>query len=50
MVQARLRLVEFRLVAAGYWLATPPYRLLHGIEWLCNGFRLGCGTIVWPAC
>jgi SAM-dependent methyltransferase len=32
MLQAGFRQVEFRLVAAGYWLATPPYRLLHVIE------------------
>ncbi|MER8548152.1 methyltransferase domain-containing protein [Mesorhizobium sp. M1169] len=32
MLQAGFRPVEFPLVVAGYWLATPPYRLLHGIE------------------
>jgi SAM-dependent methyltransferase len=32
MLQAGFRTVEFPLVAAGYWLAAPPYRLLHGIE------------------
>ncbi|MGX5844816.1 hypothetical protein ACWGTI_29360 [Mesorhizobium sp. ArgA1] len=32
MLQAGFRLIEFPLVVAGYWLATPPYRLLRGIE------------------
>ncbi|MER8480046.1 MULTISPECIES: methyltransferase domain-containing protein [unclassified Mesorhizobium] len=32
MLQAGFRTIEFPLVVAGYWLATPPYRLLHGIE------------------
>ena len=32
MLRAGFRRVEFPLVVAGFWLATPPYRL-HGIEW-----------------
>ncbi|MER9082604.1 methyltransferase domain-containing protein [Mesorhizobium sp. M0199] len=31
-LQAGFRRIEFPLVVAGYWLAKPPYRLLHGIE------------------
>ena len=32
MLQAGFRQIEFPLVVDGYWLATPSYRLLHGIE------------------
>ncbi|MER8843263.1 methyltransferase domain-containing protein [Mesorhizobium sp. M0913] len=32
MIQAGFRRIEFPLVVGGYWLATPPYRLLYGIE------------------
>lgn len=32
MLQAGFRLIEFPLVVAGHWLATPPYPLLRGIE------------------
>jgi ubiquinone/menaquinone biosynthesis C-methylase UbiE len=32
MLQAGFRSVQFPLVVAGYWLATPPYPLLHGLE------------------
>jgi ubiquinone/menaquinone biosynthesis C-methylase UbiE len=32
MLQAGFRSVQFPLVVAGYWLATPPYQLLRGIE------------------
>lgn len=32
MLQAGFRRIEFPLVVAGYWLATPPYWFLHGIE------------------
>lgn len=32
MLQAGFRPIEFPLVVAGYWLATPPYWLLHGTE------------------
>jgi SAM-dependent methyltransferase len=33
MLRAGFRRVEFPLVIAGYRLATPPYRLMRGIEW-----------------
>jgi hypothetical protein len=50
MLQAGFRPVEFPLVVAGYWLATPPYRgCCTASNGLCNGFRLGCGAITWPA-
>ncbi len=32
MLQAGFRSVQFPLVVAGYWLATPPYQPLRGIE------------------
>jgi ubiquinone/menaquinone biosynthesis C-methylase UbiE len=32
LLQAGFRQIEFPLVVDGYWLATPPYWLLHGIE------------------
>jgi SAM-dependent methyltransferase len=32
MLQAGFSSVQFPLVVAGYWVAAPPYQLLHGIE------------------
>jgi SAM-dependent methyltransferase len=47
MLQAGFRSVEFPLVVAGYQLATPPYRLLRGIEQALQRLpaRLRCNVL-----
>jgi hypothetical protein len=43
MLKAGFRSIEFPLVVSGYWIATPPYPLLRGIErtlqWLPGRLR-----------